>query len=336
MAVQSATGDWSSHGDGKAAGGSALCTPEGRTVYCLVDHDYHDCRGGQVPCCGDGSNPFHRHHHVDDGAQDSVVCSPTSASADSLEAKERGYLLLDFALGQAPSEDQFVEHKEAFEAVLQAHFAYSGVHIEWVNSPFGWSLAFGDGRRLQARQLEGAEMDHFQAAFVGYGGRAVALGSSDALRIRLNSKFAEVGAGLEVLAATVKWHEAGSSSCMLFYIVMGSLALLLVAAVSGALCFRMRRSRPAKAGSEASTNQVAASGDPVHGLGGPEKAEMDGKDLEKDQFQDLEVRSISTGEPTDNLGGAVDNGSSEEGNNSGDSEAGIGKQPAQEVSNAVV
>mmetsp|Transcript_87915 Transcript_87915/g.243938 ORF Transcript_87915/g.243938 Transcript_87915/m.243938 type:complete len:534 (-) Transcript_87915:97-1698(-) len=78
-AVQSTRGAPPSFG--YSATGFPLCTPEGKKVMCLVDHSYHRCPEGQVPCCQDGSNPIHHHRGgVSSPANDDdVMCIPEGA-----------------------------------------------------------------------------------------------------------------------------------------------------------------------------------------------------------------------------------------------------------------
>mmetsp|Transcript_45196 Transcript_45196/g.79568 ORF Transcript_45196/g.79568 Transcript_45196/m.79568 type:complete len:524 (-) Transcript_45196:236-1807(-) len=78
--VQSTAGAPSTYGESFDAQGSVLCTPSGEKIFCLVNHDYHKCKEGAVPCCTDGSNP--RHHGRDAGTSSAqnVTCTPKGVS----------------------------------------------------------------------------------------------------------------------------------------------------------------------------------------------------------------------------------------------------------------
>mmetsp|Transcript_21340 Transcript_21340/g.45419 ORF Transcript_21340/g.45419 Transcript_21340/m.45419 type:complete len:548 (-) Transcript_21340:115-1758(-) len=62
------------YGHGFNAQGVAQCTPTGKKVYCLVDHDYHQCSQGQAPCCADGSDPNHGNGHSHEDPNDGAMC----------------------------------------------------------------------------------------------------------------------------------------------------------------------------------------------------------------------------------------------------------------------
>jgi len=62
---------------GKEASGQPLCTPFGDKVYCLPEHNYHECDDGYSPCCADGSSPNHHNHYEH---HDAVTCSQAATS----------------------------------------------------------------------------------------------------------------------------------------------------------------------------------------------------------------------------------------------------------------
>lgn len=76
----------SSYGETWAASGFPLCTPEGRKVFCLVDHDYHQCNGHRVPCCFDGSRSVHHGVEQSEGSDDTLECATRSVTEDALDA----------------------------------------------------------------------------------------------------------------------------------------------------------------------------------------------------------------------------------------------------------
>lgn len=71
------------HESGFGARGMPMCTSEGRKLYCLVNHNYHQCGASEAPCCMDGSNPYHGGY---DSKVDSkpLTCAPVAPSANQL------------------------------------------------------------------------------------------------------------------------------------------------------------------------------------------------------------------------------------------------------------
>lgn len=63
---------------GYEASGVPMCTPFGEKVYCLPQHDYHECQEGYAPCCEDGSSPD---HHSNSEHHDDITCSPAVIGA---------------------------------------------------------------------------------------------------------------------------------------------------------------------------------------------------------------------------------------------------------------
>jgi hypothetical protein len=51
---------WPTRGGEGEIGHPHISIESGEEVYCLVDHDFHDCPNGETPCCTSGSQPSHR------------------------------------------------------------------------------------------------------------------------------------------------------------------------------------------------------------------------------------------------------------------------------------
>lgn len=75
----------SSYGEGKAARGYPVQFPDGTKVYCLVDHDYHQCPEGQEPCCLDQSKPLHGHRGAGDKVSSWTYDSNGNATLDGTD-----------------------------------------------------------------------------------------------------------------------------------------------------------------------------------------------------------------------------------------------------------
>lgn len=96
MDVQSTASAPSTYGQYYDAHGYPLCTPAGEKVFCLVEHDYHRCGSGQVPCCADGSKPRHRGHGSGSASGEDVVCTPKgTAPVVTARARSKFQVILD-------------------------------------------------------------------------------------------------------------------------------------------------------------------------------------------------------------------------------------------------
>merc|ERR1719387_1100451 len=74
----------STNGDGYQARGYPMTFPDGKRVYCLVDHDYHTCGAGEAACCADGTKPW----HSEQGPRDKVKDAPKDQEEEKKEENE--------------------------------------------------------------------------------------------------------------------------------------------------------------------------------------------------------------------------------------------------------
>jgi len=89
MTVQPFSSATSTYGQGYGAQGSPLCTPSGEKVFCLVDHDLHQCTAGKEPCCVNGWKPV---LYTESSSSSDVVvnCGPGEIGVQTEEQRDAG------------------------------------------------------------------------------------------------------------------------------------------------------------------------------------------------------------------------------------------------------
>lgn len=115
----------STHGMGAA--GAPMCTPSGQKVYCLENHDYHQCSAGEEPCCLDGSDPSH--HHDFNSPDDGFTCAPLQPPQPPSNPNQIVLDDMDSSLG--------ISMKSAHEGSYQPCMedAYNGqFHHDWATN----------------------------------------------------------------------------------------------------------------------------------------------------------------------------------------------------------
>lgn len=299
----------STYGQGFGAHGSSHCTPSGEKVFCLVDHDYHRCSGDQLPCCSDGSDPYHSRHYSgsSSSAEHTLACGavkppePLSQPSAALLAKmtqlpgpsagssvlKEGSLVLSVSLktpasGSSAEIFQFlVRHGSAAIRVgLASNFEVSLAAVKIMSVK---SLA----RRRLLDVLEGPQK--FKISFTAEVPEGIVeKARSRPLAADLKEALDVAESGLAVESASLEWKTAtavysGGGSCTFVYIVLGACCSATVLCGLVAACWRTCR-RGAVASEPTQTEVTSKS----------EKA-----DIEKQDDDEEASNAPSTQEPSE-------------------------------------
>lgn len=187
-------------GEGYDAQGVARCSPAGEVVYCLVNHSYHQCHEGELPCCADGSGPSHRgslpaSHHG------GATCLPAShpgraPSSGRNQESFMGELMLQASLGSGQGGAEVLAQLQGYEDVLKAtlktYLGYERVCVKDISV---------SGRRLLGSDSGNA----FTIKFVAR--RAVGYPAAGELQDMLQDALDTAGADLLIEHASVAWAE---------------------------------------------------------------------------------------------------------------------------------
>jgi len=283
----------STQGEGYDAQGVARCSPDGEVVYCLVNHSYHQCHEGELPCCADGSGPSHRgslpaSHH---GGATCLPASHPGRAPSSGRNQEwfEGELMLQASLGSGQGGAEVLVQLQGYENVIKAtlktYLGYECVYVKDISVL---------GRRLLGSDSGSA----FTIKFVAR--RGVGYPAANELQDMLQDAFDTAGAGLLIEHASVAWAEGSeddseddSEGRDTRIIVLGGVlgACVLLGLGVAAVCWAEKRARGKRAQAlegpkldlevavqEGSNNKAAAAA---------------GKEAEAD----WEASSVSTDEP---------------------------------------
>lgn len=187
------------HGEGYDAQGVARCTAAGEVVYCLVNHNYHECREGELPCCADGSGPSHSGSHDYTGA--GATCLP----ADHPGRAPSGRPDQDSFAGELTLE-AYLGHESGAEVLLQLQ-ASEGIIKATLKTYLGYERVCVKNISVAGRRLSGGDDgNEFIVKFVARS--ATGSPATGELRDMLQDAFHAAGADwLTIERASVAWAE---------------------------------------------------------------------------------------------------------------------------------
>jgi hypothetical protein len=235
MAVLTTKGGVSMSGRMYDAQGSALCTPEGRVLYCLVDHSYHGpkCSDGEVPCCADGSFP--RHESYDNAAASSDVPDCEAVRSQEHSGQDRRGVLLLKIQSEAADIMATLSSDDAQAVLMAALSAFSGAEAVVIQT---MAEITSSARRLS----ESAET---KIDFIAHGHEWTESSDSD-LATALQRGFDEKGLDLKINSAKIEWmHQSPIGTLPSLLLAIGG-AVILVVLGGGAWLLMKRQERKAQ------------------------------------------------------------------------------------------